>query len=150
MSSKWARKGVRILSQASIFLFCFIAVFSWPAHLILIHHSGPSARTGSKSDPDQRRSVWCFKLHLPELLHEMVPDRRLRLAGGSARPGFLGPSFSSRSFDSFHGLFFGAARCPIRGSLRLVPFLWLRSSFRLFCSWIGFYMLVLVPKCVHI
>jgi hypothetical protein len=128
LSSKWARKGVRILSQASIFLFCFIAVFSWPAHLILIHHSGPSARTGSKSDPDQRRSVWCFKLHLPELLHEMVPDRKLRLAGGSARPGFLGPSVSSRPFDSFHGLFvwcrsLSHSWLPSSRSVSLAPFI---------------------------
>ena len=144
MSSKWARKGFGFLSQTGVlslfsgehFPFCFIAEFSWPTHWVLIHHSGPSARTGSKSDPDQRRSVWGFNLHLLELLHEMVPSRRLRLAGGSARPGFLGPSVSSRSFDSFHGLFYCVARCPIRGSLRLVPFLWLRSSFRfgLVCS----------------
>ena len=75
-------------------------------------------------------------MHLLELLHEMVPNRRLRPADGSARPGFLGPSVSPRSFDSFHGLLYCAARCPIRGSFRLVPFLWLRSSFRfgLVCS----------------
>jgi hypothetical protein len=58
----------------------------------------------------------------------MVPSRRLRLAGGSARPGFLGPSVSSRSFDSVHGLFFWCRSLshswlPSSGSVPLAPFI---------------------------